>query len=243
MTIANSKIACTEDGIFHTVQGEGRFTGVPSIFLRLSGCNLRCAWTNTNGTMTKCDTPYSSYDPERNIKTVNELAAQIADIDCTHVVITGGEPFMQKNLGALIDYLVTIGRFVTIETNGTIYWNSPAQFMSISPKLSTSTYKEHPHFTRHDHERFNRETLNLMMRNHDYQLKFVVNYERDLEEIEAMLEKLDFVDASKIYLMPQGVSREQFDSKLPWIVEAAKKRNWNVTDRLHVRIWGPKRGV
>ena len=241
--MTSEKLGLTSDDIFHTVQGEGRFVGVPSIFMRLSGCNLRCAWTNPDGSITKCDTPYSSYEPEKNIQTVAEVADAITRIDCKHVVVTGGEPFMQRSLSVLIDFLVTAGRFLTVETNGTLYWNNPAQFMSISPKLASSTYREHPHYQRHDKARVNREVLDLMIRNHDYQLKFVVNNAQDFDEIENLLGKLSTVDDGKIYLMPQGVSNAQFDAKLPWIIEEAKKRNWNVTDRLHVRVWGAKRGV
>lgn len=243
MTIENLKLGLTNDGIFNTIQGEGRFIGVPSIFIRLSGCNLRCAWTNQDGRITKCDTPYSSYEPEKNIQLISDLIEAIKKIDCKHVVITGGEPFMQRSLSVLIDHLVTVGRYLTVETNGTLYWNNPAQFMSISPKLASSTYKEHAHFKKHDGVRINREILDLMIRNHDYQLKFVVNNQQDFDEIEEVLGKLSIVDDGKIYLMPQGISNVQFDAKLPWIIEEAKKRNWNVTDRLHVRIWGAKRGI
>ena len=72
--------------LFYTIQGEGILIGVPSVFFRTSYCNLRCIW---------CDTPYTSWEPEDKRISINKIAEEIAKYSCTHIVITGGEPFIQ----------------------------------------------------------------------------------------------------------------------------------------------------
>lgn len=240
------RLNLTADGIFHTVQGEGRFVGVPSIFVRLSGCNLRCAWKDEDGKVTLCDTPYSSHQPERNIRPVKEVLQDVMDINCKHVVITGGEPFMQKPVVALIDTLVYNKRHVTVETNGTLFLECAASFLSISPKLKSSCFPESPGYASHDAKRLDPGVLTRMVQ-HDHQLKFVVNSPEDLAEIDEYVAglsarvKKDLRES--VYLMPQGISVEQFDAKLPWMIEWAKARGFNIADRFHIRVFGAKRGV
>lgn len=242
----DKKLTLTSDGVFHTVQGEGKYLGVPSIFVRLSACNLRCEWPNGDGTYTKCDTPYSSHEPERNLRSIREIADEILAIKCKHVVVTGGEPMLQQNVVLLIDELAKGGKFVTVETNGTIYRECKAAFWSVSPKLATSCHHLSEHFEMHHSKRMNLKALaDIVKRPH--QLKFVANSKHDIDEIKSMITAIASInggyDCENVYLMPQGVSPEQFDKKLPWIIEAAKENGWNVTDRFHVRVWGHKRGV
>ena len=241
------KLTFTEDWVFFTVQGEGKYVGHPAVFLRLSACNLRCEWSNGDGTTTKCDTPYSSHSPEKNIKTVKETVDAVLVHKCKKVVITGGEPMMQKNVDLLVRELVKKGCEVTIETNGTIYRDMQVPvFWSISPKLATSCPHTSKHFEMHHKKRLNIMAVASMVKQR-HQLKFVVNREEDISEIKMMLTMLkDFTGKSydkSVYLMPQGITQEQFDAKLPWLVEQAKFNGWNITDRLHIRIWGSKRGV
>ena len=76
--------------IFYSIQGEGELTGVPSVFVRTSGCNLRCAW---------CDTPYASWNPEGEMRTVAQLVATVQESRAArHVVLTGGEPMVAKGI-------------------------------------------------------------------------------------------------------------------------------------------------
>lgn len=241
------KISFTEDWVFYTIQGEGKYVGQPAVFVRLSGCNLRCEWSNGDGTTTLCDTPYSSHKPEKNIHTIKETLDAILVHKCKNVVITGGEPMMQKNVDLLVRELVKKGIEVTIETNGTIYRDMKVPvYWSISPKLATSCPHTSKNFEMHHKKRLNIITMASMLKQ-KHQLKFVVNREEDISEIKMMLQMLkDYTGKSydkSVYLMPQGITREQFDSKLPWIVEQAKFNGWNVSDRLHIRIWGSKRGV
>ena len=236
----------TDEWVFHTVQGEGKFVGVPSVFIRLAGCNLRCQWSNGDGTITTCDTPHSSHHPEKNIKTIKETIGEVLKHNCKHVVITGGEPHLQENVVLLINGLVDMGKLVTVESNGTIYRDHKAQMLSISPKLATSCVHTSEDFERHHTARMNVKALaDFVKRPH--QLKFVIQRESDITDIKALIELVKeyngSYDEDNIYLMPQGITQEQFDKKLPWIIEIAKQLNWKVTDRFHIRAFGSKRGV
>src|SRR3954466_7799699 len=98
--------------IFYSLQGEGELTGVPSVFVRTSGCNLRCTW---------CDTPYASWNPEGKPMSVDDLVAAVqAHRAARHVVLTGGEPMIAKELAALASKLRLLGYHITIETAATI---------------------------------------------------------------------------------------------------------------------------
>src|SRR3954471_18828220 len=93
--------------IYRSVQGEGFLTGAPSVFVRTTGCNLRC-WF--------CDTPYTSWRPEGMQRTWREVLDEVLEIDCEHVVLTGGEPLLQRDVTPLTHELCRAGRFVTVET-------------------------------------------------------------------------------------------------------------------------------
>lgn len=116
--------------VFHSIQGEGRLVGVPSLFVRTSGCNLRC-WF--------CDTPYTSWQPEGEQRTVDCLVEEIVEYGCEHVVLTGGEPMLNAELVPLTQRLAAAGHHITIETAGTLDLPVHSDLMSISPKLSNST--------------------------------------------------------------------------------------------------------
>ena len=118
--------------LFHSIQGEGKLAGVPSVFVRASGCNLRCVW---------CDTPYASWDPEGDDVPVDEIVRRVALFDCRHVVLTGGEPMIMPDIGALCDALKAWRDdcHITIETAATVYRPLKLDLASLSPKLSNST--------------------------------------------------------------------------------------------------------
>ncbi|HIB89418.1 TPA: 7-carboxy-7-deazaguanine synthase QueE, partial [Candidatus Poribacteria bacterium] len=119
--------------LFYTIQGEGMLIGVPSVFFRMSYCNLRCIW---------CDTPYTSWEPEDKHISVNKVVKEITKYNCRHVVITGGEPFIQtKELVDLCHELNEGGYHITIETNATVYADVSAHLISMSPKLRNSNPK------------------------------------------------------------------------------------------------------
>ena len=104
--------------------------GTPSVFVRTSGCNLRCVW---------CDTPYASWEPEGKDVALEEILAQVARYRAHYVVVTGGEPMIAPEIVPLSEALRQMGLHVTIETAGTVFAPVDSHLMSISPKLANST--------------------------------------------------------------------------------------------------------
>ena len=251
MTIAAAdNLVFTHDYIFHTIQGEGKFIGVPSVFVRLSGCNLRCQWQNADGSTTLCDTAYSSHHPESKVATVVETVAAIHAYGCHHVVVTGGEPLLQSGTPILIAQLAKLGHHVTIETNGTLYVPTQAQFLSISPKLHSAVAQSYSSSLADQHQPaspINLTALTMLTTNQEHQLKFVVHERADLDEIATIVAQLREIkggyDEGNIVLMPQGSSVGELDRRIPWIVESCKERGWRFSDRLHIRLWGSRRGI
>ena len=226
--------------LFHSIQGEGGLAGTPSVFIRTSGCNLRC-WF--------CDTPYTSWEPERTRISLQDLLDQVLAINCEHVVVTGGEPMLQPEVVALTESLRQAGRHVTIETAGTVYRPVAADLISLSPKLSNSTPNESHRLggsrytARHDRLRDNPEVVHRLTGEYDYQIKFVVDHEHDLDEIDAYLDRYSILDRNKVFLMPQASSAAELAEKTPWLQAAAEDRGVRVSPRLHVEWWGNQRGV
>ncbi len=221
--------------LFHTIQGEGTLIGVPSVFFRTSYCNLRCVW---------CDTPYTSWTPENKDITVAESVAAIAQFGCKHVVITGGEPFIQtKDLMTLCHELDKRGHHITIETNATVYANVAAHLISMSPKLRNSNPSEdNRFFARHERERIRPEVIRKFLDSYPCQVKFVVDTPEDLAEIKTLQEDID-ISSEKIMLMPQGKTSNVLHEKQEWLVELCKENGYRFSPRVHVDIWGEKRGV
>jgi 7-carboxy-7-deazaguanine synthase len=227
---------------FYSVQGEGKLTGVPSMFIRTSGCNLRCTW---------CDTPYASWNPEGKPQSIDELVTAAVATGGGHSVVTGGEPMMFPALSELTRKLKDAGHHITIETAGTIHRTDIAcDLMSISPKLANSTPLEgDPRDPagawrlRHEERRINIAALQgLLDGPWDRQLKFVVKSEADLPEIETLLSQLCGWKKDDILLMPEGVKAPTQDSK-DAVVRACLARGWRYCTRLHIDLFGNKRGT
>jgi 7-carboxy-7-deazaguanine synthase len=180
-------------------------------------------------------------------KTLDDVLQAVSAFDCNHVVITGGEPFLQTELTGLVESLKAIGKFVTIETNGTIFFPTKAEFISLSPKLKSSCVDSSKYFKEHDKLRINLDALTQFIQNHSVQLKFVVNEASDIDEIKNIIYELENRTQKtlkeKVYLMPQALTKDDLDINSLQVIEWAKSNGWNFTDRLHIRIWGPKRGV
>src|ERR1035437_9487516 len=116
--------------VFPSIQGEGILAGVPSLFIRVSGCNLRCRW---------CDTPYASWNPEGEDWPLSRIIGAVAASSVRHVVITGGEPLIMPEISELCFAIHAMQRHITVETAGTVYLPLPVDLISLSPKLSNST--------------------------------------------------------------------------------------------------------
>jgi 7-carboxy-7-deazaguanine synthase len=226
--------------IFYSVQGEGKLTGVPSVFIRTSGCNLRCRW---------CDTPYASWKPEGEEMSVAEILAEVKKYAAHHCVVTGGEPMIAKGIHELTAALREAGQHTTIETAATILPEGIAcDLASLSPKLANSTppveQGGQAWTDRHEATRFQPDVISAWCRGYEHQLKFVVAAEADLEEIEALLKKATIETApSNILLMPEGRSVEELQHLAPQVVEWCKARGWRYCARLHIDLFGNKRGT
>jgi len=222
--------------VFYSVQGEGILVGTPSVFLRASGCNLRCVW---------CDTPYASWEPEGEERSVAALLEEVRRYPAHHVVITGGEPMIMPDIVSLSEALRRASLHITIETAGTVYQPVACDLMSISPKLANST----PHqrdggrwAAQHERLRIQPAVLRKLMADYDYQLKFVVAQPDDLAEISRLLVELG-ADRSRVVLMPEGVSPEVLRQRALWLVELCKREGFRYSPRLHIELWGNRRGV
>jgi 7-carboxy-7-deazaguanine synthase len=222
--------------IFYSIQGEGLLAGVPSVFVRTSGCNLRCVW---------CDTPYTSWQPEGESQATNHIAAAVTAFGASHVVVTGGEPMLAPEIGELTEILRDAGMHITIETAGTIYVPVACDLMSISPKLANSTpwHREDGRWaSQHERLRYQPDVLRHLMSQYPYQLKFVVAQPEDLAEIEAIQADV-MAPASGIILMPEGTRQDEIQKRGLWLAEICKRNGYRYSPRLHIDLWGDKRGV
>ncbi len=211
--------------IFYSLQGEGVLLGVPSVFIRTSGCNLRCRW---------CDTPYTSWHPEGRDMTIDEIVAQACTYGAHHVVVTGGEPMIAPGIVELCGQLHKRGFHITIETAGTVYAAVACDLMSISPKLGNST-PDGAFRMQHERLRRNPEVLQKLME-YPHQLKFVVSQPADLEEIRSF-------PRENVLLMPEGTDPTVLRERSQWLAEICKTEGYRFSPRLHVDLWGDRRGV
>lgn len=226
--------------IFHSVQGEGMLTGVSSVFVRTSGCNLRCRW---------CDTPYASWKPEGAKLSVEEIVAQVKSFPARHVVLTGGEPMISRELPVLAQRLREDGFHITIETAGTVLPQGVAcDLASLSPKLENSTPLageiDDTWRQRHEATRWQPEVVREWLANYAYQLKFVVSAPEDLNEISALLNSLEMpIPPDRVLLMPEGRDSATLASRDTWLVEICKQRGFRYCRRLHIDLFGNRRGT
>ena len=210
--------------------------GVPSVFVRTSGCNLRCVW---------CDTPYTSWTPEGSDWTMERIVNEVAKFPARHVVITGGEPMIAPQVAELTQRLKQRGLHITIETAGTVNMPVVCDLMSISPKLKNSTPLERDGgrwAPQHERLRWQPEVLKKLMAGYEYQLKFVIADPQDLAELREMQTTLG-APSSKVLLMPEGTKAETIRERGVWLAEICKEYGYRFSPRLHVELWGDRRGV
>ena len=223
--------------IYHSIQGEGRLTGVESVFVRASGCNLRC-WF--------CDTPFASWRPEGGDLSVDAIVAAVEEWNCENVVLTGGEPMLFAEMIPLTEQLARRGRHITIETAGTLYLPVTCHLMSISPKMANSapSAQRHAHWRRrHERERVKLNVVRRLMREYDHQLKFVVDARDDLEEIDSYLREIDLPESRAVYLMPQGTDADDLAMRGDWLEPYCAARGYAFCPRRHIEWFGAVRGT
>ncbi len=219
--------------IFYSIQGEGMLLGTPSVFVRTSGCNLRCTW---------CDTPYTSWEPQGEERSIDSIAGEVNRYGASHVVITGGEPMIAPEIEELTHHLT---QHITIETAGTVDAHVRCDLMSISPKLANST----PHTRdggrwaqQHDRLRYQPEILKRLIQLYPYQLKFVITDPDDLLQVRAIIEEIGAAK-TRIVLMPEGVDAAVLAERGRWLAEISKREGFRFSPRLHIDLWGNRRGV
>jgi len=221
--------------IFHSVQGEGEFSGTPSVFVRTAGCNLRC-WF--------CDTPYTSFKAEGLQRDWQDVLQEVLEFGCLHVVLTGGEPLLQPDLLPLAHALRQQQRIVTVETAGTIFRPVEADLMSISPKLSNSAPIGMIHWEqRHERDRNRPDVIRQMLQVSPCQLKFVVDQPADLDEITQYLRGFSEITSNQVWLMPQGINQEELATKGVWLVPLAQQLGYRFCPRRHIEMYGNVRGT
>lgn len=238
MTVDAQPIQIAE--VFYSIQGEGMLTGLPSAFIRTSGCNLRCSW---------CDTKYASWSPEGEDATVEDILRRVDEIPAKHCVITGGEPTVVPGMDRLTQGLRARGKHITIETNGTLAPpDLDVDLASVSPKLSNSVAPSDTHpveaAMQARDKRWNLDALRQWIDNYAFQLKFVVASERDLDEIHELLEQVAReIPPEQIMLMPEGTDVETIRQRDGFLVDICKQYGYRYCQRLHIALFGNTRGT
>jgi 7-carboxy-7-deazaguanine synthase len=218
--------------LFYSIQGEGSLIGVPSMFIRTSGCNLRCSW---------CDTPYTSWSPEGVDMPLEDILNEVRAHPARHVVVTGGEPMILPDVLPLTSRLRELGLHITIETAGTVFRPVQCDLMSISPKLSNST-PAGPEAARHERLRMQPGVLHELISRYEHQLKFVIEKPADLDEVRPLVDALG-ADRGRVILMPEGTDPEGLRDRGIWLAEICKQEGFRFSPRLHVDLYGNRRGV
>jgi 7-carboxy-7-deazaguanine synthase len=223
---------------FYSIQGEGTLTGLPSVFIRTAGCNLRCRW---------CDSKYASGHARGSERTIDSLVEEVHCYPTRFCVITGGEPMLANGIQELATRLVEGGKHVTIETAATLAPDGiSCTLASLSPKLKNST----PGITisetvrrRHEARRIKPDVIRDWIDHYDYQLKFVVCSGSDIAEVIDLLGTLDRgVAPEKVLLMPEGIDASAFSHVTDHVIAACKEYGFRYCDRLHIRLYGHTRG-
>lgn len=221
--------------IFYSLQGEGFLAGVPSVFVRVAGCPLRCRW---------CDTKYAWAEEAGRPCSTAQIVRKVEQWPCKFVVVTGGEPMISPQLPRLAQQLKAAGKHITIETAGIAYVpDLPCDLMSISPKLSNSVPGDAKLAAAHEHSRLDLAVLAELIDNYNYQLKFVVDSQADLPEIEQTIGKLANVDSQKVMLMPQAATKDELLAKSPMVADMCKRTGFTFCQRLHVLLWDDQKGT
>ncbi|NHN49557.1 7-carboxy-7-deazaguanine synthase QueE [Halostella sp. JP-L12] len=227
--------------LFYSLQGEGKLAGVPTVFVRTSGCNLRCWY---------CDSYHTSWEPTHAWMDLDDVVDEVRDHErADHVVLTGGEPMIHDAAVDLIERLDDAGYHVTVETNGTVFRDAPIDLASISPKLenSTPTPERDPKgegewADRHEQRRIDVDALTDLVDAYDFQLKFVVTEAGDMPEVNDLVARVREAASAPVrdddvLLMPEGATRDRLNETRERVAELAMEHGYRYTPRLHVDLW------
>ena len=223
--------------IYQSRQGEGVLTGTPSVFVRASGCNLRCGF---------CDTPFTSWEPEGDDLAVDEITDAVSRLSARHVVITGGEPMLFAEMIPLTEHLHRHGYHITIETAGTLFLPLQCDLMSLSPKLSNSApdrVRFPQWYERHERTRHAPDVVRKLIELCDYQVKFVVASPADCEEVDRYLGQFPDIRRERVLLMPEGTDPDVLNERAGWLEPLCKERGYVFCPRKHIEWYGMTRGT
>lgn len=223
--------------IYLSIQGEGLLTGTESVFVRASGCNLRCWY---------CDTPYASWRPEGDDLSIEEIVARVGAFDSGHVVLTGGEPMLFAELVPLSQRLRALGIHLTVETAGTLYLPVACDLMSISPKLSSSAPPRSRFgrwHRRHEQTRHAPDVIRRLVAEYAYQVKFVVDQPSDCLEVQAWLAEFPELDRQRVMLMPQGIDAQRLEQQARWLRPLCRQLGLRYCPRKQIEWFGLVRGT
>jgi organic radical activating enzyme len=239
--------------IFHTIQGEGPGVGEPAVFVRTSRCNLHCVWCDTDHTWNFTGTPWP-HEKDALAGYTKHVAAEVTcevtpaeaarltmAFGCDRFVLTGGEPLLQQ------DELLEMVRLIRaempqavfeVETNGTRLptagFAAAIDQFNVSPKLANSGVAEAL--------RLHAEALRYFAASPKAWFKFVVARPADLAEIQSLRARFE-IPQRRILLMPEGRTAEELDRHAPFLAELCRDLGFRFCDRLHIRLWGDRRGV
>jgi 7-carboxy-7-deazaguanine synthase len=220
---------------FESLQGEGVSTGAPAIFVRLAQCNLHCVW---------CDTKYTwdferyRYEDEVREQSVADVAQLVNASSSRRLILTGGEPLLQQR--ALKEFFARLAPdiVVEVETNGTILPEPESLWRvnqwNVSAKLSSAGDPEQ--------FRIRPEILAIFRDSGRAYLKLVVNRGEDYAEADALVSRLAW-PSERVLLMPEANDREQLRARSITVAEAARARGFRFSSRLHLELWGGRRGT
>jgi len=213
--------------VFYSIQGEGVTAGLPAVFVRLQGCTVGCVW---------CDTKYSWDAAGGRAADVDGLLREASAYPCRRVVVTGGEPLESPLFTTLTPALIDAGFAVEVETSGTlappvaldraIQWN-------VSLKLAASGVA--------DATRIRPAVIRDFLARESW-WKFVVTGTRDVSEVLSLAERFA-LPKSRILLQPEAIRREELIERGPWVAEMCTRHGFRFSPRLHIMLWGPRRGV
>jgi 7-carboxy-7-deazaguanine synthase len=228
--------------VYASLQGEGRLAGTPSVFVRASGCNLRCTW---------CDTPFTSWAPEGDEWSMDRITDRVMATGMRHAVITGGEPLLFEETVGLSALLREAGIHVTVETAGTVLPGglcTGVDLMSISPKLASSAPAADAPGNwsqRHEAARRRDDVLRALMQPGSWQVKFVIDAPADLAEAVDWVEGLGVErrDRRSVFMMPQGRSASELARTAAWLETACRDNGFRFAPRHHIDWFGHARGT
>lgn len=221
--------------IFESLQGEGVSSGAPAIFVRLAQCNLHCTW---------CDTKYTwdferyRYEEEVREQTVAEVAQLVNASASQRLILTGGEPLLQQRPLKELFARLAPDIVVEVETNGTIAPEPEAlrrvNQWNVSAKLSSAGDPEQ--------FRIRPDVLGTFRGTASAYLKLVVRTDSDYAEADALVQRLAW-PSERVLLMPEATDREQLRARSLDVAQAAHARGFRFSSRLHLELWGGRRGT